>query len=153
MTQVGKAVCFRTVDLQLESRCLQCFEPYNVFQGLERGQLSNGHLKNSLTRFVKIMPLVQNFKSVCLFFEVLLIILKNSERILSINSVNFHFCKWANIENIIQSSGHTVDNKSIVHILRQKVVRSVDSAPMHMVHDFLPLFGQIHFKIDWETAK
>ena len=112
MTQVGKAVCFRTVDLQLESRCLQCFEPYNVFQGLERGQLSNGHLKNSLTRFVKIMPLVQNFKSVCLFFEVLLIILKNSERILSINSANFHFCKWANIENIIQSSGHTVDNKS-----------------------------------------
>ena len=58
-------------------------------------------------------PLWLNYTSLWPFMKLLLSVWQNVELILaniSCNLANFHCCKWPNIKQIMQLSGHTAGN-------------------------------------------
>ena len=70
----------------------------------------------SVIRFRIIQPLWQNFKSALKLMMVYFVFQQHFEPTLPnclSHCVNFHCCKWPNIERKIWPSGHTVGTKSL----------------------------------------
>ena len=63
----------------------------------------------SVTRFDDILPVCQNFKSICKFLWWCTYLLLWTYFGLKCYWADFHFCEWPNIEQILKPSVHTGD--------------------------------------------